>query len=232
MSGIETRKSFHQHLDDVRDEIVGLAATLADAIPRGTAILLDADLEGADYMIRADVDYNARAFAVEERCFELLALQQPMAGDLRRIVSALKIVADLERSADLVVNICRAARRLHGHEIDAKLRGIISRMSEQAQHLVRSALDAYVDADPALADAIDDMDNLLDDLQREFIQAIFESHAAGRIDLQVAVQLAVVCRFYERIGDHAVNVGERVRYMVTGSAAPTAVSDDETTGER
>ena len=70
--------------------------------------------------------------------------------------------------------------------------------------------------DAAKAAAIDDMDSLLDGLQSEFIQVIFESHAAGRIDLQVAVQLAVVARFYERIGDHAVNIGERVRYTVTG----------------
>ena len=79
-----------------------------------------------------------------------------------------------------------------------------------------AAIDSYVESDAAKAAAIDDMDTLLDDLQREFIQVIFESHAAGRIDLQVAVQLAVVARFYERIGDHAVNIGERVRYMVTG----------------
>ena len=79
-----------------------------------------------------------------------------------------------------------------------------------------AAIEAYVENDAAKAAAIDDMDSLLDGLQREFIQVIFESHAAGRIDLQVAVQLAVVARFYERIGDHAVNIGERVRYVVTG----------------
>ena len=212
----ETRQSFHQQLDGVREEIIALAAAVAELIPRGTAVLLDGDLEGADYLIRADDAIDAQSLDIEERCYQLLALQQPMAGDLRRIAAALKIVGELERSADLVVNICKAARRLHGHELDAKLRGIIARMSEQAHHLYRAALDAYADADAAMAAAIDDMDNLLDNLQREFIQAIFESHAAGLTDLQVGVQLAMVCRFYERIGDHAVNVGERVRYQVTG----------------
>ena len=72
------------------------------------------------------------------------------------------------------------------------------------------------DADASRAAAIDDMDAFLDHLQRQFIQAIFESHAAGRIDLQVAIQLAVVARFYERLGDHAVNMGEKVRFQVTG----------------
>ena len=126
------------------------------------------------------------------------------------------MVAEVERSADLLCNICKAARRIYGHELDPKLRGIISRMGEQAQQLYDAAIESFVENDAAKAAAIDDMDNYLDGLQKQFIQAIFESHAAGRIDLQVAVQLAVVARFYERIGDHAVNIGEQVRFVVTG----------------
>ena len=119
-------------------------------------------------------------------------------------------------SADLGCNICKAARRIYGHDLDPKLRGIISRMGEQAQQLYTAAIESFVENDAAKAAAIDDMDSYLDGLQKQFVQAIFESHAAGRIDLQVAVQLAVVARFYERIGDHAVNVGERVRFVITG----------------
>jgi phosphate transport system protein len=89
-------------------------------------------------------------------------------------------------------------------------------MGEQAQVLYRAAVDAYAQRDAAKAAALDDMDSLLDGLQRDFYQAIFESHAAGKTDLQVAVQLAMIGRFYERIGDHAVNIAERVLYLVTG----------------
>ena len=128
----------------------------------------------------------------------------------------MKMIAEVERSADLVCNICKAARRIYGHQLDPSLRGIISRMGEQAQQLYIAAIEAFVENDAAKAAAIDDMDSYLDGLQKQFVQAIFESHAAGRIDLQVAVQLAVVARFYERIGDHAVNVGERVRFVITG----------------
>lgn len=212
----DTRRTYHQELDLVREEIVRMASSVVEIVPRGTGILLEGDLEGADYLIQADDELDLRALELEERCYQLLALQQPVARDLRTIVAALKIVGEIERSGDLVANICKAARRIHGHELDPKLRGIIRRMSDQAQHLFGSAVQAYTDNDAALAAALDDMDNLLDSLQREFIQAIFESHAGNRIDLQVAVQLAVVCRFYERIGDHAVNIGEKVRYMVTG----------------
>jgi phosphate transport system protein len=132
------------------------------------------------------------------------------------VVALLKMVAEVERSNDLLCNICKAARRIYGHELDPKLRGIISRMGEQAEQLYEAAIDSFVNNDVAKASAIDDMDSYLDGLQKQFVQAIFESHAGGRIDLQVAVQLAVVARFYERIGDHAVNIGERVRYIVTG----------------
>jgi phosphate transport system protein len=212
----ELRRSFHHELAAVRDELVRLAASVTEAIPRATAVLLDGDLEGADYLIRGDDEIDARALDVEEACLRLLSLQQPVAGDLRTIVALLKMVAEVERSADLLANICKAARRIYGHPLDPKLRGMIDAMGGQAQQLYDAAIQSFVDRDAARAAAIDDMDSFLDDLQRQFIQAIFESHAAGRIDLQVAVQLAVVARFYERIGDHAVNIGERVRYVITG----------------
>jgi len=139
-----------------------------------------------------------------------------VAGDLRALVASIKIVADVERSADLCVNICKAARRIYSHELDARLRGIIRKCSDQATLLFKESTEAYLNSDGVRAAALHDMDAYLDDLHRQFIQIIFESHAAEALDLQVAVQLAVVARFYERIGDHAVNVGERTRYIVDG----------------
>jgi phosphate transport system protein len=105
---------------------------------------------------------------------------------------------------------------MYGVEFDPRLRGLIERMSEQAQRLFKLAIDAYVEGNAGLAAALDDMDDRLDLLHKDYIQAIFESHSSGNIDLQAAVQLALIGRYYERIGDHAVNMGERVRYMVTG----------------
>jgi phosphate transport system protein len=212
----ELRRSFHAELDDVKADIVRLGQSVIEAIPRATNVLLDSDLEGADYLIQADDELDARSIDLEERCFKLLALQQPMAGDLRGVVAALKLIGEIERSADLVANICKGSRRIYGHPLDPKIRGVVSRMAEQAQNLFSLAIDSYAESDVAVASALDDMDDMLDRLQVELIQTIFESHNAGRIDLQVAVQLAVVARFYERIGDHAVNIGDRVRYIVTG----------------
>jgi phosphate transport system protein len=212
----ELRKSFHHLLDEVHDDIVRLGQVVIDMIPRATRVLLDSDLEGADLLIRSDDELDAKSLDAEDLCLRLLALQQPMAGDLRAVVAALKMVGEIERAGDLVVNIAKGSRRIYGRPMDPKLRGLISKMAEQAERLFSSAVDSYHTRDVALASALDDMDSLLDQLQRDFIQAIFESHAAGTIDLQVAIQLAVVARFYERIGDHAVNLGERVCYMVTG----------------
>ena len=215
----ELRKEFHHELDDVRSELVHLAAFVSGSISQATDVLLAGDLDLANAVIEGDDEIDARSIDLEDRCVRMLALQSPVAGDLRQIVAALKMVGEIERSADLVCNICKAARRMYGHQLDTTLRGIITRMGEQAQTLFIAAIESYVENDAAKAAAIDDMDSYLDALHKQFIQAIFESHAAGHIDLQVAVQLALVGRFYERIGDHAVNIGERVQFVVTGWSA-------------
>ena len=212
----ELRRTFHQEIEEIRQEVLVLGRSVIEAIPRATAVLLKSDLEGADYLLQADDEIDARAIDIEDKCFQELALQSPVAGDLRQLVSMIKIAGELERSADFSVKICKAARRIYGHKIDPELADLIAKMSEQAQQLFISTMEAFADNDAAKAAAIDDMDSFLDGLHRRFIAEIFEIHAREAIDLQVAVQLAMVARFYERIGDHAVNVGERTRFIVTG----------------
>ncbi len=213
----ELRKSFHEALEDVRSGIVAEAALVTELIPRVTEVLLDLDLVGAQEIIDEDDEIDEMSVALEESCYSMLALQQPMATDLRSIVTALWANSHIERSADLCVNIAKGARRIYGTTMfSPRLRGIIVQMSEEAARLYRLAMDAYVDKNAGLAAALDDIDDRLDDLQYECVVAIFEAHAAGDFDLQAAIQLALITRYYERIGDHAVNIGERVRYMVDG----------------
>ena len=220
----DLRSAFHHALDEIRENTAKLAAGVTETIPRATEILLRQDLEGAEYLIMADQRVDKRVLELEDRCYEVLALQAPVASDLRRLMAALRIIAEVERSSDLAVNICKAARRIYGHQLDPTLRGIIQKMGDQARQLFKEATESYMTSDATRAAALGDMDSYLDDLQRQFINAIFESHAEGTIDLQVAVQLAVVARFFERIGDHAVNIAERVRFLVEGSASSV---DDE-----
>ena len=114
----ELRSTFHKEIEEIRQEVLSLGRSVIEAIPRATAVLLNSDLEGADYLLQADDEIDARAIDIEEKCFQELALQSPVAGDLRELVSMIKIAGELERSADLAVNICKAARRIYGHKID------------------------------------------------------------------------------------------------------------------
>jgi phosphate transport system protein len=212
----EHRHEFHEALESIRGEIVRLGAMTAETIGRGTDALLTKDLHSAQELIDADDLIDDQSLQIEDEIFRVLALQNPIAGDLRFLLSSMRIVSELERSADLVVNICKAARRLYDVEFEPRIRGLIYEMSSEAQMLTEKAIDAFVDSDAALAAALDDMDSRLDDLQADFVEAIFTSHQHESLQLRQAVQLALICRYYERIGDHAVNVGERVNFMITG----------------
>ena len=227
----ELRQGFHEDLDRIRKQVSTIGAYIVELIPRVTDIMLSNDLEGAERVIRADQDIDDRVIETEELILKVLALQSPVAGDLREVTSALKVIADMERSADLACNICKAARRIHGYEMDPKLRGLIQKLGDQATKEYRKAVDSYVNRDVMESAALGDIDELLDNLQRQFLQQIIESHASQAIELQVAVQLTLVARFYERLGDHAVNLANRVRFIEEGRLPELHVSDRELSEE-
>lgn len=212
----EIRKGFHHQLDDVRQGVIELFALVCEAIPRATQAFLDGDLAAAQRVIDDDDYLDLKSIEIEEHCQRLLALQQPMARDLRAIMTAIRLNWDLERAGDLASNICKTIRRLYGSTIDPKLRGLLVQMNEEALRLMRAAAEAYAEENSALAAALEDMDDRLDTLQREFVLAAIEQHEQQKLPLQSAVQMALVARYYERLGDHAVNIGERIQYMVTG----------------
>ena len=212
----DTRLTFHHQLDDVQRDLLRVAARVTESVARGTEALLTLDLAEAQAIIDADHEVNELTLDIEERCFTILARQQPMASDMRAVVTAIRLTSEIERSGDLMVNVAKATRRLYGSPVPPGLHGLLQAMADEAVRLYRLAMDAYADGDANLASAIDDMDDRLDQLHRDYIQAILEHYADVR-DVQAAVQLALVGRYYERIGDHAVNIGERVQYMVTGS---------------
>jgi phosphate transport system protein len=211
----DSRSTFHQQLDDVQRDILRAAARVTESIMRGTEALLALDLDEAQQLIDGDDEIDVLTLDIEERCFTILARQQPMAGDMRAIVTAIRLTAEIERSGDLMVNVAKGIRRLYGTAIPTPLHSLLRAMAEEAVRLYGLAMDAYAEGNASLAGALDDMDDRLDQLHKDYIQAILELHADVR-DVQVAVQLALVGRYYERIGDHAVNIGERVQYMVTG----------------
>ena len=187
----ESRKSFHRDLSEVRHDIAVLGTMVTEAVTRSTDALLASDIAACQSIIDADDAADVLSNTIEDRCFRLLALQQPMAADLRALSATMRINSDLERSADLAVNIAKGARRIYGHDIPPRLRGIIGQMSEEAVRMVRLAVDAYSETNGALGAAMDDIDNRLDQLQVEFVEAMFEVYADDKLALQPAVQLAM-----------------------------------------
>lgn len=212
----ETRKAFHEELAEIAADVVRLGALASESIQVGTDAFLDADLAGAETMIAGDSVLDDLMHSIEQRTYLLLARQQPMAVDLRMLVTVLRVIHELERAGDLMVNVAKAARRLYPYELEPKMRGLIHRMREQAVAQLRVAVEAFAERDPARAAALEDMDDAMDDLQKDLFRTIFASEVLDESSLQRAVQIALVGRYYERIADHAVNTGERVAFMVTG----------------
>lgn len=210
------RLAYHRELDELNAGVLRLGALACETIPRGTEVLLGGNLVEAQSVIDADDEIDQLTLELEEKCFSIIALQAPMAGELRRIIAITKLVAEIERSADLMVNVCKASRRMYGAELSPRIRGVLGSMAKEANKLLRLSLDAFADENVSLASALADIDDELDQLNRDIVEAIFEAHSEQQIDLAAAVQLALIARYYERIGDHAVNIGERVTYMVTG----------------
>ena len=137
MAQVELRGNFHEELDQVREMIVTLAAHVSEAIPRATEALIENNLEIAKHVIENDEPLDVLSAQIEERCYALITLQQPMAGDMRAIVTAMKINGEYERSGDLAVNICKGLRRSYGMKLTPTLRGLITSMSDEAVRLTR-----------------------------------------------------------------------------------------------
>jgi phosphate transport system protein len=216
MTDAELRSSFHQKLAEVRGEVVRMCAIVTEMIPRATDAFLNNDLEAAQQLIDDDDLLDAVSVNLDNMCTSLLALQQPMATDLREIVAAIRLNPEIERSGDLVVNVAKATRRMFGTDYDPKIRRVITRMSEEAQRMFRLAGEAYDGRDVALGAALDDIDDRLDEYANELVALVLEDHKTQGVEPQISIQMALLGRFYERVGDHAVNVGEWVRFIVEG----------------
>ena len=212
----ETRKLFHDELDEINNDVIRLGAMASEAIEAATAALLDGDVAAVERIAAHDRDLDDLTHSIEDRTCLLLGTQQPMAVDLRTLVTVLRVIHELERIGDLMVKIAKAARRLYPHAMEPKVRGIIDRMRQQAGVQLRFAVDTYAERNADGALAVSDMDDVMDDLQKDLFRAIFATNDTDEATIQRAVQIALVGRYFERVADHAVNVAERVAFMVTG----------------
>lgn len=210
------RSSYFEQLDIMRSEVVRMCATVTELIPRATDAFLNNDLSAAQRIIDDDDHLDALSLRLDNQCTALLALQQPLATDLREIVACIRLNPEIGRSGDLCVNIAKATRRMFGTQYAPHVRGLLVQMSDVAQRMYQLAGEAYAQRDVAIGQALDDIDDRLDDLANELVARVLADHKETEIDPQVSVQLALLGRFYERIGDHAVTIGEWVRFIVEG----------------
>ena len=207
----EIRVAFHRELDDIDDKVGQLFALVGEGLQAATEAFLTSDREAARKLVDRDkqvVDslYNDIEALVQRQFF----LQSPMAQDLRFLITVLRIVPELERSADLSEHIAqRAARGLSG-ELTPRIRGLVEQMGMAGAAMWRDAADAYAERDPGIAVKLKEDDDELDELH----VSITAELVSGKLSVPVALEMALVARFYERLGDHAVNVTKRVGDLV------------------
>jgi phosphate transport system protein len=212
----ETRKLYSEDLEEIRTEVIKLAARTCEQIGAATQALLDGDLGVVDQIYATHEEIKTLNIEIEHRAYQLFALQHPLASDLRTLLAVLRILHEIELTAGLMKNVARQTRRLYPRELPPRVRGIIERMGAQASVQTHLAIDAFADGDAAVAAALPDMDDVMDDLQKELFRAIFAAGAPDEGALQMLVQIAFVGRDYERAADHAVTIARWVDFMVTG----------------
>jgi phosphate transport system protein len=215
------RDTYHDHLDAVVDDLIQMCRLVARAVAQATAGLVGADLGAVERVIADDESVNALYRGVEMQAYDLLARQQPVAGDLRVLVTSLRIVVDLERAGDYAVNLAKIARRRHpASAVPDELRETFLQMGRTAEEIIRKASDVIATRDLALAAELDDDDDAMDDLTRGLFTQLLQG---GGGDIEAAIDVTLAGRYYERLADHAAAVGRRITYMVTGEhSSPTS----------
>jgi phosphate transport system protein len=205
---------FQEELDQLKARLLEMGGLAEDRVRSAIQALVDRDAALVDRVLDGDTPINQLHIEIDSRCVKLLALHQPMAVDLRAILSAVKINTDLERVGDLAINIAEAARRYLGHPPVKDLIDI-PRMAELAQRMLRDALDAFVSRDTGLAQRVLDADDGLDALKTQVFRELLTCMLEAPRTIEPALDLILISRHLERIGDHATNVAEDVIFMVS-----------------
>src|SRR4051812_9416293 len=206
------RVEFHKDLEEIDQKVVQLFALVAEGVAKATEAFLANDREAAESLADADAVIDQLYCDVEDLVQRQFALQSPMARDMRFLLSVLRIVPELERSGDLAEHIAARAMRGVSDNITPRIRGLIEQMGHIDTQMWREAADGYVDRDPHVATRLNDRDDELDELHSSLTAEL----VTGQLSVPIALEMALVARFFERLGDHAVNIGERIRYIAEG----------------
>jgi phosphate transport system protein len=206
---VEHRQEFERELEAIEAKVIELFAMVAEDLPGATHALLSGDNEVVKVLAEREKVIDALYPEIEELVNREILLQAPVASDLRFLLSVLRIVPELERSHDLVLDIARRADHILSGELSPRGRGLIERMGSLVSDMWRQAADSWYKRDRTAAEALGERDDEMDDLHASLIAEL----AAGRMDLPVTMEMTLVARFYERLGAHAVNIARRVIYL-------------------
>ena len=208
-------KHFHQDLEGLQRHVLSLATAVEEMIHRAIQSLREQDLTLAREVIQQDADIDEQENRVNEECFQTIALHQPVAVDLRRIVSILQITTDLERMADLAVEIAERAESL-AQRPPAPIPAKLLQMSNLVTSMVRQSLDAFVNQDAELARQVCRTDDDVDSMNKSIIDDLVAIMKRSPEQVEPALSLFSAVRHLERIADHATNIAEDVVYLVEG----------------
>mgnify|MGYP005858309709 CR=1 FL=1 len=218
-SVMELRKDFHERLDELYAETLRMGSDLLATIEKTRICFVGLDRALADEIIAGDDPFDAYIDRLEKGGLELIALQAPVAMDLRMIIVIMRMAQHFERMADLCEDIAQAVKHIPADYVSDWIREAIDEMARRALRLVERSIECFKERNVEMARELGAMDDAVDKLHRKF----FKEFDRGREeDLEVAVRVVMVARFFERIADHAVDIGEHVRFMVEGTISPDA----------
>jgi phosphate transport system protein len=210
----QLRRRFHQQLDDIDVQVVRLFALVTESVTAATDALLAGDTEAARELTEKDCLVDQLEAELEQVTERELLTQTPMAGDMRFLVSVLRVVPELERSGDLAEHIAQRAAAGLALRLTPMVRGLLEQMGGICSNMWRRAADAWVERDASAHADLDSADDQLDMLQERLVSEL----ESADISLPDALQTTLLARFYERLGDHAVHISERIQYVARGSS--------------
>ena len=211
----EPRREFHRELEAIEASVIELFGMVAEDLPRATEALLTGNTEIVRSLAERDQAIDDLYPRIEELADRELVLQGPLGSDLRFLISVLRVVPELKRSHDLVVDIARRASYILSEDLSPRARGLVEQMGSLAADMWRQAVDCWCQRDRSAAAALDDRDDEMDGM----FASLMAELGSGRMTLPVTMEMTLVARFYERLGDHAVNIARRVVYLA-GSVPP------------
>jgi phosphate transport system protein len=211
----EQRQEFQRELDAIEAKVIELFALVAEDLAKATDALLTGDNEAAKVLAERERAIDALYREIEALVNREIALQAPVASDLRFLLSVLRVVPELERSHDLVEHIARGANYILSEDLSPRSRVLVERMGNLGSDMWRQAADSWYRRDRSTAAVLDQRDVEMDELHASLIAEL----ASGQMALPVTMEMTLVARFYERLGDHAVNIARRVIYLA-GSQTP------------